>query len=36
MKRRNEKRRSLPVRQQPKLRLVQPVPRKMPPQYRAR
>jgi len=36
MKRRNDKRRTLPVRSHPKPRLVQPVPRKMPPQYRTR
>lgn len=35
MKRRNDKRTPLPVRR-PKPRLVQPAPRKMPQQYRAR
>ena len=35
MKRRNDKRRTLPVRQ-PKPRLVQPAPRKVPPKYRGR
>lgn len=35
MKRRNERRHVLPVRR-PKPKLVQPVPRKIPPQYRGR